>query len=334
MPSVSIVIPAFNRARFLAVTLESVLRQTFQDWECVVVDDGSTDGTSEIAFAFARRDPRVRVARTQNSGASAARNRGFALTDPNSEFVTFMDSDDVWLPHALETLQVHARSDPAAAGAHALAETIDENGEVIKPGSYAARGRHRLGLEGKELVQWPLSRPTNFSVLVNGNVLFPPGLVLAHRAIYEQVGGFDETLQGAEDWDMLIRISRLGYLAFVDDVILMYRLHDANLGARPGIAQQAWLVRCKGFHSPENTPHQQEIARRGWRAYQRNMIRERFANGRCYLRRRDFRRGSDQLARIPVHFLRVLRGYPRPRVVSSSQPWPSRSDVEKILVTP
>jgi glycosyltransferase involved in cell wall biosynthesis len=320
-PSISVVIPVFNVDRFLGQTLRSVQEQTFTDWECVIVDDGSTDDTSDIAAGFAAQDRRFRVARTENGGPSAARNWGFLLTNPSSDFVTFMDSDDLWLPHALETLRSRLRADAGAIGAHGLAEMIDEHGEVVEPGSYPARGRRRLGLEGRRLVVWALDRPTQFAVLVNGNVLFPPGLVLARRSAYERAGRFDEHFRGPEDWDMLIRLSRHGNIAFVDDVILHYRMHGSNLGAAPGIARQAWLVRCKAFHSPENTAEQQRIARVGWRAYQLDMVRERSRSGWTHLRAGRAREAANELARIPIHLFRYVRGYPRPKLVRVSEPW-------------
>jgi glycosyltransferase involved in cell wall biosynthesis len=320
-PLVSVVIPACNSARFLGSTLQSVQNQSLEDWECVLVDDGSSDGTLGIALEYAARDPRFRAARIENGGPSAARNHGYRLTNPESEFVMFMDSDDLWLPHALETLRRRLQDDSAAIGAHGLAELIDEAGDPISPGSYPARGRRRLGLEGRRLVEWPLDRPTDFAVLVNGNVLFPPGLVLARRSAYERAGRFDERLRGAEDWDMLIRLSRHGHLAFEDDVILQYRHHGSNLGAVEGIERWAWLVRCKAFHSPDNHVTHQRIARRGWRAYQRYMIVQRWRSGLDHLRARQFGRSVNGLARIPAHIFRFARGYPTPRLVRASEPW-------------
>lgn len=323
-PSVSIVIPAHNSARYLETTLMSVVHQTLTDWECVLVDDGSTDETFAIAHAHATLDPRIRVSRIDHAGASAARNHGFLQTSQTSEFVTFMDSDDIWLPHALETLRREVEADGSAAGAHGLAEMIDARGEIVEPGSYPARGRRRLGVEGKRLVEWPLDRPTDFSVLVNGNVLFPPGLVLARRKIYEKTGRFDERFQGPEDWDMLIRLSRYGHLVFCNEIILHYRMHGANLGSSDWVPREAWLIRCKAFHSPENGPEHIEIARRGWRAYQRSMIGERWRSAFDHLRSGQIAGAANALARVPVHVIRFARGYPRPRVRMGSQPWEDR----------
>ena len=313
--------PAFNSSRFLRQTFESLRAQSLEDWECVVVDDGSADDTLAVAQSCAAEDARFRAVRTENGGPSAARNHGYLLTDPAAEFVTFMDSDDVWLPHALTTLRARLQSDDGAIGAHGLAEMVDEQGELISTWSHSAHGRSRLGREGRTLVPWPLDRPTTFEVLINGNVLFPPGLLLARRTAYERAGKFDERITGGEDWDMLIRLSRFGYLAFVDEVILHYRRHASNQGAAEGIERQAWLVRCKGFHSPDNNDAQRTSARKGWRAYQRYMIRERARAALDGVRGRSVIRALDPLARIPVHLFRLVRGYPTPKVVRPSEPW-------------
>jgi glycosyltransferase involved in cell wall biosynthesis len=323
IPKVSVVVPAHNRARFLEATLDSIRAQTMTDWECVIIDDGSSDDTLAIAEEYARADSRVRVFTKANGGASAARNDGFLHTNPGSLFVTFMDSDDVWLPAALETLLRRVSADPAAVGAHALAETIDQEGRVIEPGSYSDKGRSRLALQGARLLELPLERPTDFSVLVNGNVLFPPGLVLVRREIYEAVGPFDESLNGPEDWDMLIRISRYGHIAFADEVILLYRLHGKNLGSSAWVPRQAWLVRCKAFYSPENTVDQRAIARRGWRAYQRMMVAERVESAAQHVMARQLGRATGMGVRAVAPVYRYVRGYPTPRVTTARLTWDS-----------
>jgi hypothetical protein len=232
-----------------------------------------------------------------------------------------MDSDDVWLPHALETLLGRLKQDEAALGSHGLADLIDSDGRPLTPGVYAETGRERLGLDGRRLVRWPLDRPTSFDVLINGNVLFPPGLVLTRRYGYERAGRFDEALTGAEDWDMLIRLSRLGDFAFVNDVLLHYRRHEDNLGARPGIAAQAWRVRCIAFYASENSTAQQKAAKRGWRAYQVYIARDRLRAARRALHERAFTEAVGLAARLPVHAWRCVRGYPLPRVVRKPLAW-------------
>lgn len=320
-PIVSVLVPAYNAGRFLTFTLDSVIAQTEPRWECILVDDGSTDDTVEIARAYEQRDDRVRCIEAEHGGSSHARNIGFRNVAASSRYVTFMDADDVWLPRALERLLAALEQDDEAAGSHGLAEIVDASGAIIDPGSYSDRGRSRLGLEGRRLVRWPLDRPTTFDVLINGNVMFPPGLMLARRSAYEAAGPFDESLGGPEDWDMLIRLSRQGHIAFVDEVILHYRRHDANQGAQPIATHQAWLVRCIAFHAHENSSAQRIAARRGWRAYQRLMAAERIDSALSALARRRPREATAHLARLPVFAWRYARGYPRPRIVREPLRW-------------
>lgn len=320
-PLISVIVPAYNAAAFLPATLESILSQSEQRWECIVVDDGSADETHALAAAYARTDARIRAVRVAHGGSSHARNQGFRRLCASSQYVSFMDSDDLWLPHALETLLARLEGRDEFIGGHGLAEFIDAAGRPLAPGSYAQAGRNRLGLEGRRLVRWPLERPTGFEVLINGNVLFPPGLLLARRRAYELAGPFDESLAGPEDWDMLIRLSRFGELDFVDEVILHYRRHGANQGALPTTPRQAWLVRCIAFHSPENTPPQREVARRGWRAYQLSMAAERLRLARQALAAREGTAAIRHALRLPVYACRYVRGYPLPRVVREPLRW-------------
>lgn len=286
-----------------------------------MIDDGSTDDTVAIAESFSERDARLHVERHPNRGTSAARNAGFRASDPGSRYVTFMDSDDVWLPQALETLLRRLQEKPAAIGSHGLAEFIDASGRPLDEGTYSERGRRRLGRHGRRLIAWPLDWPTDFDVLINGNVLFPPGLLLTRRSTYEAAGPFDESLTGAEDWDMLIRLSRHGYFEFVNEVILHYRRHDRNLGACVTIPKQAWFVRCKAFYSSENSPEQRRAAILGWRAYQRRLALEAWKSARASLARGRYRRAVKELIRIGAFCVRYLRGAPTPRVPSSPIRW-------------
>lgn len=320
-PLISIVIPVHNGARFLRETLESVRHQSEANWECIVVDDGSTDDTVTIGHDFASNDGRFRIMTQPNRGASAARNAGFRASDSRAPYVTFMDADDLWLPHALGTLRERLERSPSAIGAHGLAETVDEQGAILNAGSYSAHGRLRLGRRGRRLVVLESHEATDFDVLINGNVLFPPGLLLARRHTYLAAGPFDEALTGAEDWDMLIRLSRFGHIEFIDEVLLLYRRHDRNMGAVHTIPQQAWFVRCKAFHSLENSAQQKRAAIAGWRAYQVLMIEEAYAAAVAAARERHARQALKQMTRIVAFTLRYARGWPHPRVRSAPLRW-------------
>src|SRR5215467_14924975 len=119
-PRISIVIPTYNSEDYLAQTLDSVLVQTCSDWELVIYDDGSRDGTVAVADCYSAYDRRIRVLQGRNGGVAAARNQGFAATNPVSEFVIFFDHDDLWEPDTLETLSGILCRHPEYISAHSV----------------------------------------------------------------------------------------------------------------------------------------------------------------------------------------------------------------------
>ena len=227
MPRVSVIIPAYRAETFLGPTLESVLAQTLGEIECIVVDDGSDDGTRGVAEEYARRDRRVRTLSQPNAGPSAARNRGFAAADRSVEHVIFLDADDIWEPDALELLARALHEDSVAVGAHGIVRFVDADGRLFEPGQAERRTRTRLQLVGGRLVRCPPEAPTTFGVLILRDILFTPGNLLVRRACVDRIGGFDPTLHGNEDWDFALRLAAIGHLAFRDAPVLRYRKHPA-----------------------------------------------------------------------------------------------------------
>jgi glycosyltransferase involved in cell wall biosynthesis len=144
---ISIIIPAYNVERYLSQTLDSIIVQSITEWECIVVDDGSTDGTWRIIERYAAADGRIRGFSRPNRGAAEARNYGLSQMGPGTKYVIFMDSDDVYLPDALMTLHAAAEARPDLIGAHGIAEYIDSEGRPLHPGFFADFGRSRLGVQ-------------------------------------------------------------------------------------------------------------------------------------------------------------------------------------------
>jgi hypothetical protein len=206
MPSVSVIVPAYNQSRYLGAAIRSALVQTRRDLDVLVVDDGSTDDTREVVTAFT--DPRVKYIFQQNRGLSAARNTG--LEHATGEFVTFLDSDDEFLPEKLETLLEAFERDPSLGMAAGQAVLIDQDG-------------HELG----EVFDRPL--PAESSELLLGNPLHV-GSVLLRRSWQQRVGVFDETLRSYEDWDMWLRLARAGCpMAWVPRPVSRYRFHQEQM---------------------------------------------------------------------------------------------------------
>lgn len=273
LPRISIVVPVYNSAPFIAATLESVIAQSFCDWEMVVVDDGSPDAAAVIVEEFCRRDPRIRLVQQANQGVANARNSGLAKTDPRTEFVIFLDSDDMWQPAALATLLATLEAQPQAAGAHSIARTVDERGEPFQPGMAEKILRQRRAVVGRYVEEMPLSAPTTFNSLLVSCWIVTPGACLLRRSFLERTGGFRQAMASTEDWDLWLRLARLGDLVFVDQVLLDYRRHAGSISAnhRRMCESQANLFKTLQ-RDPALTPAERWMAKNIYACEQRSHI--------------------------------------------------------------
>lgn len=220
MVRVSCLMAAHNAAGTIGAAVESVLRQTRSDWELIVVDDGSTDGTGAVLAGIA--DARVMVLRQDRGGPSAARNR--ALAAARGEFVAPIDADDVWLPRKLE-LQVAVLEQTAdAAVAYGWTDFVDEG---LRP-LHGDRRPVFAGLVLEELLR------KNF-VACGSNTLM-------RRAAVVEAGGFDETLQAAEDWELHTRLAARYAFVPVPEVVVLYRRSPQSLSSRFWLVEQHFLA--------------------------------------------------------------------------------------------
>jgi glycosyltransferase involved in cell wall biosynthesis len=228
MPAVSVIVPAYNQSQYLGDAIRSALAQTRGDLEVIVVDDGSTDDTRAVGQSFT--DPRVRYVWQANRGLSGARNTG--IRESRGAFLTFLDSDDQFLPEKLERLLAAFERDPGLGLVAGQAVLIDQDGRQIG-----------------EVFDKPL--PDDTSELLLGNPLHV-GSVLLRREWQERVGLFDETLRSYEDWDMWLRLARAGCrLGWVAQPVSLYRFHleqMTRLGTQMTVA--TFAVLDKTFADP------------------------------------------------------------------------------------
>lgn len=310
-PAVSVVVPAYNAERFLPETVESIRSQTFQDWELIIVDDGSRDTTAKIAETFAALDSRIRVVGQENRGLSAARNRGIAASNPVSRYLIFLDSDDVWDPDALSTLVRALEQDSSAVAAYALARYVDAETQPIDQGVCESKCRMRATLVGDRVVSLDASQPSTFETFIVSGCIATPGVCLVRREVLARTGLYDTSLKQCEDWDMYIRLSRHGYFRFVDRVILGYRMHGSNMTRNRAVqrSMEARVLR-KAMQSPDNSSYHLDVALRSYRSGQRFFFATKLDYLRACLFERDFRRALREARYALGHAVRYVRGRP------------------------
>ena len=207
-PLVSVIIPAYNSANYIVDTINSVLQQSMQDFEIIVVDDGSTDQLKEVLAPFIR-NKQIEYIEQANQGVSAARNHGYKRSQ--GQYIAFLDADDVWLNDNLE-----ARLNKFKFGdfglVHADAFVIDGHSNKLP--------QMLSGNEGNLL---------NDILAWNGTQVPGPSSILLKREVIQEVGLFDEQLSTSADHDFFIRVAVRYKIGRVDKPTWMYRIHENNM---------------------------------------------------------------------------------------------------------
>ena len=196
-PRVSVVIPTYNRGWTIKRAVDSVLAQTFRNFELIVVDDGSGDDTADILAGYGTA---IRVIRQPNAGVSAARNTGIRAA--GGDFIAFLDSDDYWLPEKLQIQSAYFNTHPEAV----ICQTEEiwiRNGKRVNP---------------KKVHKKPSGRIFRASLAL---CLVSPSAVMLRRELFDEIGGFDETLPACEDYDLWLRISARYPVYLIDTPLIV-----------------------------------------------------------------------------------------------------------------
>ena len=204
-PCVSIVIPTYNQSQFVNEALESVLSQSFQNFEIIVINDGSTDNTKAVLSNF---NDHIQIINQENKGLSEARNKG--IQKARGDFIAFLDSDDLWVPEKLESQMKLLRNNPEFLWCYSDAEVFDsETGQTQY--LYSQLYEH-------------LYSGCIFNYLILENFIASPTPIV-HRDVFEGVGLFFDNRIVAEDWDMWLRISDDHPVALIERTLARRRIH-------------------------------------------------------------------------------------------------------------
>lgn len=228
-PKVSFLVPVYNPGRYLAEALESLLAQTFADFELIAVDDGSTDGSLAVLRRFAQRDARVIVLSRPNTGIVGALNDGLAVA--RGEYIARMDADDVAAPERLAVQLAYLDAHPEIVAAGSSVVMVDTQGRALK--DFKAQTDPRL-------IRERLVAATDIGII-------HPTLVV-RRAVLERVGGYRPAYQLVEDFDLFLRLLDEGELGNVPEPLLDYRQHPASTNFTRYRTQHELMDRCLAEH--------------------------------------------------------------------------------------
>lgn len=258
-PLVSVVMPAYNQGRWIGEAIDSVLAQTYPNLELVIVDDGSTDETAEVLRGYAPRDSRITGVRTENRGASAARNLGAARA--RGDLIAFCDSDDVQRPGRLAVQAAVLAATPWAAfvasdfselrGGNVTVERALHHrwlGPTQRPLAALLDESFQRAIPARDL-DLPVPPSEQACAVYSGVVpgLFAEvhfawvGAMMIRRSAFEDAGGFDPALTHYEDWDLGARIGKRHAVAFVDLPLFAYRAHEGQLTRRTRPLLESYL---------------------------------------------------------------------------------------------
>ncbi|MEG3894238.1 MULTISPECIES: glycosyltransferase [unclassified Microcoleus] len=219
-PLVSVIIPAYNAEKFIAKTLESVLSQTYQNIEVLVVDDGSTDTTAEIVKSCAKKDSRVSLLQQSNAGVAAARN--LAIEKSSGEYIAPIDADDIWYPQNLEK-QVKCLTSSAPSVGVVYSWSVDINEQDLLTGGF-----YNSTVEGEV-----------YTALVYKYFIGNASSSLIRRLCFGKLGGYNcklkaENAQGCEDWELHLRIAEHYQFKVVPEYLVGYRQIASSMSCNFG----------------------------------------------------------------------------------------------------
>lgn len=212
-PKVSVIIPLYNREKYIEETVQSVLSQTYKNFELIIVDDGSIDQSRKVLEPFLNEIMMLEHPGRVNKGQSAAINLG--IKKSSGEYIAILDSDDIFAPHKLEKQVEFLEKNKNIGLVYGNGYVIDESGSKLY--KFYSNSHFEDNETSKILINCYFALPTN---------------ALFRRTVFDAAGWFDEDLRSGQDHDMAIRISEIAKLAYIDDCLFFYRKHNESISIK------------------------------------------------------------------------------------------------------
>jgi glycosyltransferase involved in cell wall biosynthesis len=211
-PAVSVLLPVYNGIRHLRAAVDSILGQTFADFEFIIIDDGSTDGSADVLRQYAQADSRIRLVARPNKGLTVTLNEGVGMA--SAPLLARMDADDIALPQRLEKQTAYMREHPDCVLLGSAVMLVDPDGLPIR--QMCSEQTHEEIDHAHLNRGWPIVHPA----------------VMMRTAAVRQVGGYRDQYDTLEDLDLFLRLAEIGKLANLPDVLLKYRQHFSSVTHR------------------------------------------------------------------------------------------------------
>lgn len=220
MPLISVVVPAYNVEKTIKETIQSIQQQTFSDFELIVINDGSTDGTLDVLATI--EEPRMKIFSYENGGLPEARNRGIARS--TGELITFIDADDLWTADKLELQLAALQNHPEAGLVYSWTSFMDSEGKAFSKDS-------------------PVYYEGNiYPILLVGNFINSGSNVMLRRQAIESVGTFDASLRSIEDWEYWLRVAAKWPFALVPKHQILYRQSSTSMASKVDVMEKYSLL--------------------------------------------------------------------------------------------
>jgi glycosyltransferase involved in cell wall biosynthesis len=271
MPAVSVIMPTYNRAKLLGRAIQSILDQTYQDFELIIVDDGSTDDTESLVKSF--NSEKIRYIRhRKNRGASAGRNTG--IRSAQGEYVALQDSDDEWMPEKLEKQMRAFATAPPEVG-------------VVYTGFYIIVNNKKKYMPSASITP---KDGNIFSSIIKGEYLVSPQTIVVKRECFERAGMFDERFPAMEDWELSLRLSRHYHFKYINEPLVLYYVQPDSISRNKSALTKSYKMILE--------------------MYFKDIKQDKRLLSKHYLRLGHFLYSNGELSQGKDYFARSIKAYP------------------------